>query len=143
MFLSTKHKPSLPEVFYNRCFLKKFQKTHRKFTEKVPAIQCTPFQRRRSVVCSFTKKNTPLQVFSVEIFQNTCEPLLLKKCDALHDFIPFTQFKKREKHPQTCATSIKFAGFSLQTSSMGAFKTFQFAQMIPNPAKCLLLNSEF
>ena len=24
---------------------------------------------------------------------------LFLKCDALHDLVPFTQFKKREKHP--------------------------------------------
>ena len=31
-------------------------------------------------------------------------------CDALHDFIPFVQFKKREKHPWRSVTFSKVAG---------------------------------
>ena len=31
-------------------------------------------------------------------------------CDALHDFVPFAQFKKREKHPWRSVTFSKFAG---------------------------------
>ena len=31
-------------------------------------------------------------------------------CDALHDLVPFLQFKKREKHPWWSATFIKVAG---------------------------------
>ena len=36
------------------------------------------------------------------------------KCDALHNLVPFVQFKTREKHPCRCVTFSKAAGFSLQ-----------------------------
>ena len=34
--------------------------------------------------------------------------------DALHDLVPFAQFKKREKHPWRSVNFSKVAGFSLQ-----------------------------
>ena len=34
--------------------------------------------------------------------------------DALHDLVPFVQFKKREKHRWWSVTFSKVAGFSLQ-----------------------------
>ena len=36
------------------------------------------------------------------------------KCGALHDFVPFVQFKKREKQPKRSINFSKVAGFSLQ-----------------------------
>ena len=33
------------------------------------------------------------------------------KCDALRDFIPFAQFKNREKHPRRRVAFSKVAGF--------------------------------
>ena len=35
-------------------------------------------------------------------------------CDALHDLVPFAQFKKRKKHPWRSVTFSKVAGFSVQ-----------------------------
>ena len=35
-------------------------------------------------------------------------------CDALHDLVPFVQFKKREKHPCRSLNFSKVAGWSLQ-----------------------------
>ena len=34
----------------------------------------------------------------------------LRICDALRDFVPFVQFKKREKHPWRSVTFNKVAG---------------------------------
>ena len=38
------------------------------------------------------------------------KPFSLKICDALHDLVPFAQFKKREKHPRRNVTFSKVAG---------------------------------
>ena len=46
----------------------------------------------------------------LEIFQE------FNKCGALHDLVPFLQFKKREKHPWRIVTFSKVAGGSLQLS---------------------------
>ena len=37
----------------------------------------------------------------------------LRICDALRDYVPFVQFKKREKHPWRSVTFNKVAGWSL------------------------------
>ena len=34
--------------------------------------------------------------------------------NALHNLVPFTYFKKREKHPRSSVTFNKVVGFSLQ-----------------------------
>ena len=34
----------------------------------------------------------------------------MNKCDALHNLVPFAQFKNREKHPWRSVTFSKFAG---------------------------------
>ena len=52
--------------------------------------------------------------------------LATKECDALRDLVPFSQFKKREKHPWRIITLSKVAGFRLQLcekkhSSMDVF----------------------
>ena len=36
-------------------------------------------------------------------------------CDALHDLVPFVQFKKHEKHPWRSVTFSKVAGFQSAT----------------------------
>ena len=41
-------------------------------------------------------------------------------CDALHDLVPFIQFKKREKHPWRSITFSKVAG----TLPHGCFSRF-------------------
>ena len=49
------------------------------------------------------------------------------KCGALHDLVPFVQFKKREKHPWRSVNFSKVAGFSLQlklTLLHGCFSRF-------------------
>ena len=35
-------------------------------------------------------------------------------CDALHDLVPFAQFKKREKQPGRSVTFSKLAGYIVQ-----------------------------
>ena len=42
-------------------------------------------------------------------------------CDALHDLVPFAQFKKREKQPWRSVTFSKLAGY--------------IAQIVPNRAR--------
>ena len=37
-----------------------------------------------------------------------------QKCGALHDFVAFVQFKKREKHPWGYVNFSKVADFNLQ-----------------------------
>ena len=44
--------------------------------------------------------------------------------DALHDLVPFVQFKKREKYPWRSVTFSKVAGF----------RFFKIVQIIPNRA---------
>ena len=39
------------------------------------------------------------------------------KPDALHDLVPFVQFKKREEHPWRSVTSSKAAGFRLEATN--------------------------
>ena len=58
------------------------------------------------------------------------------KCDVLHDFIPFVQFKKYEKHPWRNVTFSKPATLLKVKlhSSMGVFYVFWIAQMAPNRA---------
>ena len=38
----------------------------------------------------------------------------VKNCGALHDLVPFVQFKKRQRHPWRSVNFSKVAGFSLQ-----------------------------
>ena len=53
---------------------------------------------------------------SLLVIKNTCfRNQILQKCDALHDLIPFVQFKKREKPPWRNFTFNKVAGI-LQSS---------------------------
>ena len=42
-----------------------------------------------------------VKIRALYIFE--CEFLTRPKCDALRDFVPFVQFKKREKHPWSIA----------------------------------------
>ena len=54
-------------------------------------------------------------VGTINIFLRICEKLALKAiCGALHDLIPFVQFKKRAKHPWKNVSFSKVADFSLQ-----------------------------
>ena len=53
-------------------------------------------------VFSFTKSNIPPWVFFTF--------LKLHKCDALRDFVPLVQCKKREKHPWRSVNFSKVAG---------------------------------
>ena len=43
------------------------------------------------------------------------------KSDALHDLVPFAQFKKREKHPWKSALFSKLAGLLKVTLIHGCF----------------------
>ena len=45
--------------------------------------------------------------FGSYIFKSICLSILSIICDALHDLVPFAQFKKREKHPWKSVTFSK------------------------------------
>ena len=51
-----------------------------------------------------------VKIRALYIFE--CEFLTRPKCDALRDFVPFVQFKKREK--RSSVNFSKVAGFRLQ-----------------------------
>ena len=52
------------------------------------------------------------------VFTEQCQSLNFSVtplfCDALHDLVPFVQFKKRKKRPRKRVTFGKIAGFSLE-----------------------------
>ena len=52
-------------------------------------------------------------------------------CDALHDLLPFVQFKKREKQPWRSVTLVKL---HVCSKLHGAFHVFYTVQMVPNRA---------
>ena len=60
--------------------------------------------------------------------------------DALHDFVPFTQFKKREKRPQRSIASTNVSPVALLkvTFLLGVSHVFLNEKTVPNHAKHLI-----
>ena len=60
-------------------------------------------------------------------------------CDVLLIFVPFVQFKKREKHPRRSVTFSKVAGYKSATLLnvtvlYECFSLFKIVQIVPNRA---------
>ena len=51
-------------------------------------------------------------------------------CDALHDLVPFVQFKKREKHPWRSVTFSKVASFTPPWVFFTFFKLYKWYQIV-------------
>ena len=60
----------------------------------------------------------------------------LNICDALHNLVPFAQFKKREEHPYVLLL-VKLHAKS-NTVPWVFFTFFKFVQMVPNCTKRLI-----
>ena len=87
---------ALIEVF--KCFQNSIKAKEKQILEKEKSINRLRIYRRKRI------KQVRSQKLKVEEHVKTCGKAQFKICDALHNLVPFVQFKKREKHPWRSAS---------------------------------------